>query len=169
MLARSPARIPLAASRGQERSKLAHESDTNLECGFRAHPRSGITSLAGIAEVGAGRATRREPLWGAALAAVAVSAFVPGCACAPSEGGGGPAPVQCLTHGFEIMPLCGPARGVSCRVAASNTGAIPAGRASGFVRLCRTSKLAVKRSIKGGEGGCRRKLEDQPPAPASRP
>jgi len=64
-LARSPARIPLAASGGQERSKLAHESDTSLECGFRAHPRSGITSLAGIAAAlnARGVRTARDGEW----------------------------------------------------------------------------------------------------------
>ena len=111
----------------------AHAVVEDLVGGGRRPTRPFTYSLPRRCGFGAGRATRREPLSGAALAAVAVSAFVPGCACAPSEGGGGPAPVQCLTHGFEIMPLCGPARGVSCRVAASNTGAIPAGRASGFV------------------------------------
>lgn len=57
--------IPLAASGGQERSKLAHESDTSLECGFRAHPRSGITSLAGIAAAlnARGVPTARDGEW----------------------------------------------------------------------------------------------------------
>ena len=65
MLARSPAPIPLAASGGQERSKLAHESGTSLECGFRAHPRSGITSLAGIAAAlnARGVRTARDGEW----------------------------------------------------------------------------------------------------------
>jgi hypothetical protein len=40
MLARSPARIPLAASRGQERSKLAYESDTSLDTSPRPIRRS---------------------------------------------------------------------------------------------------------------------------------
>jgi len=85
--------------------------------------------------LGAGPATRRGPRPGAVLAA-GLDRAAPGCACAPAAGaevGGGPVPDQYLTHGFEIMPLCGPARGVSCRVAASTTGAIPAGRATGCV------------------------------------